>query len=89
MNQTTSTQQLNDVEQQTIDSTLDSAYYDTPTGNSKDNDQLSHIVVFTSVLLIMFLSFRACLGWAVLAATYTSIRLLLFGSRVLFCLKLS
>ena len=56
MNQTTTTKQLNDVEQQTIDSTLDSAYYDTPTGNSKDNDQLSHIVVFTSVLLIMFLN---------------------------------
>ena len=53
-NQTTTTRQLNDVEHQTIDSTL-TATYDTPTGNSKIN-QLSHMVVLTNVLFIMLLN---------------------------------
>ena len=53
VNQTIATQHVNDVDQQTIDSTLAVAY-DVPTGNSKYNDQLLHIVVFISILFIMF-----------------------------------
>ena len=53
INQTVNTQQLNDVG--LVDSTLASAspYYDVPTGGSKKNDYLSHIVIFTSVLFIV------------------------------------
>ena len=53
INQTTTTQLLNDVEHQTIESTLVSVNYDTPVRNNEDNDQLSHIVSFTSVLCIL------------------------------------
>ena len=57
VNQTTTTQPLNDAEHQTIDSTSTlTAAYDVPTGNSKDNDQISHIIVFSSFLFIMFLN---------------------------------
>ena len=58
MNQTTTTQQLSDVEKQTMDSTLAAYLYNVPTKNSKDNDQLSYIVVFTNVLFIMFLNIQ-------------------------------
>merc|ERR1712032_478070 len=56
-NLTSTTQQLNGVEQQTIDSTF-AAAYDVPAGNFKDYEQLSHIVVFTSVLFPVFLNFQ-------------------------------
>ena len=50
VNQTTTTQQLNGVEHHVTDPTF-------PTRNSKDNDKLlHHIVIFTIVLLIMFLN---------------------------------
>ena len=57
INQTTNAQSLNDVEQKTIGpsltSTVDSAYYDTPTGNFKNNDYVSNNVVFISILFIV------------------------------------
>ena len=53
VNQTTTTQHINDADRQTIDSTLP-IVHDVPTGNSKDNDQLLHIVVFISILFIAF-----------------------------------
>ena len=46
------TQQLSDVEKQTIDPTLATHLHDAHTKNSKDDDQSSHIVVFTNVLFI-------------------------------------
>ena len=49
--QTNSTQLSNDVEQQIVDHTPVAAH-DVPTANSRDNNRLSYIVVFTSVLLI-------------------------------------
>ena len=57
VNQTTTTQVLNDDEHQNIDSSLSA--YDSSTSNSKINDQLSHIVVFTNVLFIMFSNVQA------------------------------
>ena len=54
MNQTTTTQHLSDVEKQIIDPTLATHLYNAHTKNSKDNDQLSYIVVFTNVLFIVF-----------------------------------
>ena len=57
INQKTTKQQLNVVENLTTDSTLATAY-DTPAGNFKDNDQLSLVVVFTSVSFIVFLNIR-------------------------------
>ena len=56
INQTTTTQQLSDIEKQAIDSTLAAHPYNTPTKNSKDNDQLSIIAAFTNVLFILFLN---------------------------------
>ena len=54
INQTTTTQQLNDVEKQkNIDSTIDTTYDVPTTGNCKESVQLYHIVVFTSFLFIM------------------------------------
>ena len=58
MNQTTTAQQLSDVEKQTIDPTLATHLYNAHTKNSKDNDQLSYIVVFTNVLFILFLNIQ-------------------------------
>ena len=55
VHQTTSTQQLNEVEHQVIDSTL-AAVYDVPMRNSKDNDQISHVAVFSSLLFIVVLN---------------------------------
>ena len=57
INQKTTKQQLNVVENLTTDSTLATAY-DTPAGNSKDIGQLSLVVVFTSVSFIVFLNIR-------------------------------
>ena len=57
VNQTATTQQLNDVERQVIDSTL-TAVYVAPTGNCKDYDQISHTVFITNVLYVMFLNIR-------------------------------
>ena len=59
INQTTTTQQLNDVEKQrNIDSTIDTMY-DVSTGNSKESVQLYHTVVFTSFLFIMCLNIQS------------------------------
>ena len=52
INQTTTTQLLNDVEHQTIDSTL-AANDDTPARNYEDTDQPSRIVFFISVSFIL------------------------------------
>ena len=57
VNQTATTQQLNDVERQVIDSTL-TAVYDVHTRNCKDYDQISQTVFITNVLYIMILNIR-------------------------------
>ena len=57
VNETTTTQQLSDVGRQTIGFTLTAAY-DPPTGNSKDNENLLHIIAFTNVLFVLFLNIQ-------------------------------
>ena len=54
INQTITAQLLNDIEHQTIDSTLDSVNHDTPVRNSEDNGQLSHIVFFSVLFILVF-----------------------------------
>ena len=55
VNQTITTLQLNDVEYQTIDSTLAHVYGDVTTWNSGDNDQISDIIVLFIVFLAVLL----------------------------------
>ena len=54
VNQTTTTQPLKDIEHQVIDSILTVAC----DISSKDNEQISDVTIFTSVLLIMFLNIQ-------------------------------
>ena len=53
VNRAATTQHLAGVKHQAINPDL-AVVYDVPTGNYKGNDQLSHIIVFTIMLLIFF-----------------------------------